>query len=98
MATVTFTAAPPPIDTVLDQLALDAAAAQKPIRIRLQPDVYEYSTRLFKTWTGLVWFVECEDVEEGRRLREGLADFFKAFGTKRQEKLLKVLQGLAGRD
>lgn len=71
----------------------------KPIRVRLQPDLYDYTGSSYKTWQGLVWSVQLRDVAEGRRLREGLTDFFHAFGgsEKDQKAVLKVLKGLGGR-
>ena len=96
MATVSFTAAPPPIDTPLEEFGGQALKEGKPIRIRLQPDVYSPKDTNYKTWQGVVWIVEVPDLDEGRRLREGLTHFFKVFGSKRQARLLGQLRTLAG--
>lgn len=92
MAIVAYTYEPKPIDATLDTLA--QAHPDRLIRCRLQPDIYDYAVANYKTWVGLVWTIDCENVEEGRRLREGLEGFFKAFGGKRQGKLLRQLKVL----
>jgi len=100
MADVTFTHDDqrPSMDLSLEQVGDGAANLQKPIRVRLQPDLYDYTGSSYKTWSGLVWSVQLRDVEEGRRLREGLTDFFRAFGgsEKDQKALLKALKALGG--
>ena len=82
MATVNF--APeqerPPLDRALEEAADRSLIREKPVRIRVQPDLYDYEQRAYQAWNGLSWILEITDVEEGRRLREGLQHFFKLFG------------------
>ncbi len=100
MADVSFTHddARPSMDRPRELVGDGAANLSKPIRVRLQPDLYDYDNSSYTTWSGLVWSVQLRDVEEGRRLREGLTDFFRVFGgsEKAQRGVLKVLKGLAG--
>lgn len=98
MATVNF--APeserPPLDRSLEENAQAAAALGKPVRIRLQPDLYDHAKASYQVWAGLTWSIEVGDVEEGRKLREGLTNFFRAFGAGLQEqtRVLEMLEGL----
>lgn len=100
MATVNFSADQerPPLDRSLEEAGVEAEGLEKVIRVRLQPDLYLYGAQKYTTWAGLVWTVDCEDIEEGRRLREGLALFFKLFGAPgaSQAKLLTTLRKLGG--
>lgn len=84
----------PPLDRSLEEQGLAASALGKPIKIRLQPDLYDHQGAKYVSWAGLTWIVDVADVEEGRRLREGLTDFFKLFGMNEavQQGLLKVLR------
>ena len=85
----------PPIDGKLEEIAAESALASRTIRIRLQPDLYSPDRAKYESWKGLVWAVELEDVEEGRKLREGLQKFFAAFGDGgKQAALLEALEGL----
>lgn len=97
MANVSF--APEDKRPSLDGAIESASESGKAIRVRCQPDVYDYEKGNYQTWTGLSWIVECQDVEEGRRLREGLTDFFKAFGGQAamQERVLNELKRMARR-
>lgn len=84
-----------PIDQLVDTLIVEG----KPLRVRVQPDIYNHVGGVYKTWNGVSWTIECEDAEEVKRLREGLADFFKAFGGdgKKQGQVLRELKRMAGR-
>lgn len=99
MAHVQFTHDAPvePIDASLEAAGSAAVNVGRPIRCRLQPYLYDWPNANFGAWRGLTWTIECQDVGEGRRLREGLASFFKAFGgTERQQaRLLALLSELA---
>lgn len=101
MATVNFVPEEtrPPIDARLEELGAAAGALGKPIRIRLQPDIYDYESQRNQKWYGLIWSVELQDVEEGRRLREGMTEFFRRFGEspESQAKLLKWLKNGKGK-
>jgi len=85
----------PALDDLLEQFAA-AATAEKPLRLRVQPDLYDVAKTRYTTWPGLVWTVDLEDANEGRRLREGLAQFFRLFGKDgdTQALLLDTLAGL----
>ncbi len=99
MATVSFTHDDkPPIDRTLEAMGEAAKAERKPLKVRLQPDLYDQVRATYTAWLGLTWAVELRDVEEGRKLRVGLAHFFKAFGgdARRQQRLLAELAKLAG--
>jgi hypothetical protein len=103
MASTAFTHdSRPSMDASLEEVSLGAATLEKPIRVRLQPAVYSYEKRDYQAWAGLTWLVDVQDVEEGRRLRQGLADFICAFGgsEKVQIRLLeavgKLAQGVRG--
>ncbi len=86
----------PPIDAVLETLA--EAYPDRALKIRVQPTIYDYETRTYKTWTELSWVLEMDDVDEARRMREGLQDFFVGFGTaEKQAGLLADLKKRAGR-
>lgn len=95
MAKVSFApeAEKPNLDERLAQVAQSAAAIDRPIRLRVQPDLYDDAEKKYLTWTGLSWSVELESVEEGQRLREGLARFFRLFGhdAETQAALLEML-------
>lgn len=82
MATVVFTAdqTPPPIDARLEETGAVAGVLGKPIRVRIQPDLYDYDGQKYQVWNQLTWTVDLADVAEGRKLREGLTDFFALFG------------------
>jgi hypothetical protein len=84
----------PPVDRALEEVGEQAEVKRKPIRIRFQPDLYDSSRNAYTTWIGLTWVLELRDVEEGRRLREGLTWFFKVFGAdeKKQRGLLSELE------
>ena len=83
----------PPIDESLEKIGAGAAASNRPIRVRVAPDLYDYDKQGYNSWHGLSWSVEVMDVEEGRRLRKGLGDFLKAFGhsPKSQAAVLKAV-------
>ena len=94
MAEVTFTQdGVQPVDRRLIEISDHSAQLERPLRIRLQPDLYDYKNTAWTSWSGLVWTLETRDIEEARRLREGLADFFRVFGAdeKRQRGLLNEL-------
>jgi hypothetical protein len=98
MAHVNFTFdTPPTLDGPLERCGDSASAVEKPIRLRIQPDLYDWSRRNYHSWSGLTWMVEVQDVEEGRRFRQGLQDFLQAFGGTewQQGELLDLLSGLA---
>lgn len=82
MAIVVFTAdqTPPPIDARLEETGAVAGVMGKPIRVRIQPDLYDYEGQKYQVWNQLTWTVDLADVAEGRKLREGLTMFFKQFG------------------
>jgi hypothetical protein len=86
----------PALDQALEAAAVACTQNQKPIRIRLQPDLYEYERRIYAAWLGLTWIVEVGDLEEGRRLRQGLQDFFRLFGQSAdsQDEMLRELREL----
>ena len=82
----------PALDLALEQAG--TIAQTKPIRFRVQPDLYDYDRQRYQPWAGLIWTVDLEDVEEGRRLREGLTRFFRLFGrtAEMQAEVLRVLE------
>ncbi len=82
MAKVTFTPekAPPPLDQTLDQMGAAALALGKTIRVRIQPDIYDYGKRQYNAWSFVTWVVDLENLEQGRALREGLQGFLRVFG------------------
>lgn len=86
------------IDRTLEQMGNGASALNRPIRCRVQPDLYHYGKKEYTSWHGLAWTVDLEDAAEGRRLRKGLTAFFKAFGgdARSQKQVLAVLEKLAG--
>ncbi len=95
MAEVSFTHDDkPPMDRRLEEITSHAENLQKPVRIRVQPDIYDHVHQNYAAWTGLVWMLELRDIEEARRLREGLANFFRVFGgdEKKQKGLLTELE------
>lgn len=96
MATVVFTAdqTPPPIDARLEETGAVAGVMGKPIRVRIQPDLYDYDGQKYQVWNQLTWTVDLADVAEGRKLREGLTMFFRLFGAspKSQVSLLELLK------
>jgi hypothetical protein len=87
----------PSMDAPLEVVGNGASALEKPIRIRLQPDLYNWETRTYEAWYGLTWKVEVQDVAEGRRLRQALADLFTAFGgnERQQTKVCRELGRMA---
>ena len=84
----------PALDLALEQAG--AIAQTKPIRFRVQPDLYDYDRQRYQPWVGLIWTVDLENVEEGRRLREGLTRFFRLFGrtVEMQAEVLRTLEEL----
>jgi len=93
MAQVSFApdATRPPLDAKLEEVGAQALLIGKPIRLRIQPDLYDPDKRGYYAWAGLTWMLDLDDVEEGRRLREVLTVVMAAFGDERQAKLLKLL-------
>lgn len=71
---------PRPIDATLEELGGAAILAGRSVRVRVQPDLYNYEKGSFSSWATLAWTLDLEDIEEGRRFREALTAFFKAFG------------------
>jgi hypothetical protein len=86
----------PALDQALEANAAACAQLQKPVRVRLQPDLYEYERKIYSSWLGLTWIVELSDIDEGRRLRQGLQDFFRLFGQSAdsQDEMLRELREL----
>jgi hypothetical protein len=77
---------PAKVDAPLEEIGNAASALEKPIRVRLAPDLYNWTTREYRAWYGLAWSCDLQDVAEGKRLREGLENFFTCFGgTERQQ-------------
>lgn len=95
MASVSFLpeAERPPIDKALEDAAKAAGETDKLLRLRLQPDLYNFQKGAYGAWHGLSWTLDLDDVEEGRRLREGLQDFFRLFATD-QAVLLEGLRAM----
>lgn len=91
---------PPPLDQRLEELATIASLNSRALRVRIQPDIYNYETGNYAVWTGLSWTFDLTDVEEGRRLREGLAAFFELFGKspESQGRVLDMLRGMCEGD
>lgn len=86
----------PALDGRLEEAAAQAALASRPIRVRIQPAFYNLDKSGYDGWNNLVWTLDLDDVEEGRRLRQGLEAFLKAFGDpERQAKVLRMLEKLA---
>lgn len=97
MATVSFLPdkQPPPIDEKLTQIGKEAALADRAIRVRVQPDLYSPDRNNYESWRGLVWTLDLESVDEGKRFRQGLERFIQAFGDPaKQEQVLALLEGL----
>lgn len=82
MGKVTFSPErqPPPIDQRLQQAAGQAVLMDRPIRLRLQPDLWDYDKGNYSAWSGLSWVLELDDVEEGRRARQALQALWAVFG------------------
>jgi hypothetical protein len=98
MANVSFSMdTPPTLDGPLERCGDSASGLDKPIKLRIQPDLYDWSRRNYHSWSGLTWMVEVQDVEEGRRLRQGLTDFLRCFGGAewQQTELLGLVAALA---
>lgn len=95
MAKVSFLpeAAPPPIDQKLEEVAAQAALASREIRLRLQPDLYNYDRSRYDSWNGLTWTLELDGVEEGRQFREALMKFMAGFGDPEKQARLIALLG-----
>lgn len=86
-----------PVDQRLEELGAVASISGKPLRVRVQPDIYNSENGNYSVWAGLSWTVDLDGVEEGRKLREGLTDFFQLFGTspQSQEAVLLNLRAMA---
>lgn len=97
MASVSFLPekSAPPLDAKLEEAGAQALLASRPIRLRLQPNLYSLDKQAYEAWIGLAWTLDLDDIEEGRRFREALGTFMAAFGDpEKQGKLLKALEGL----
>src|SRR5258708_20407331 len=68
----------PPVDTKLEEIHAVAVLAGKPIRLRIQPDLYHPERQGYESWAGLAWTLDLDDIEEGRRFREALGRFMAA--------------------
>lgn len=83
----------PPVDNRLEEIATIAENSGKLLRVRVQPDLYDHGRTAYTTWSGLAWMLDCQDVAEAKRFREGLTNFMRVFGSdeKRQRALLVEL-------
>lgn len=63
-------------DSILQDLA-DAATSA--IRIRVQPQVYDFAKGQYASWSGVSWTIVCANEQEAKQLREGLKAFFRAW-------------------
>lgn len=85
----------PPIDAALTELGAQAVLADRPLRLRLQPDLYSVDRQAYLAWAGLTWTLDLDDVEEGKRFREALGKFMAAFGdAEKQAKLIALVEKL----
>lgn len=87
---------PRPVDQRLEELGAVASISGKPLRVRVQPDIYNSENGNYAVWAGLSWTLDLDSVEEGRKLREALTDFFILFGLNpdAQAGLLETLRSL----
>jgi hypothetical protein len=82
----------PPTDGKLLEIAAQATLASRAIRLRLQPDLYNFDKQNYDSWVGAAWTLDLDDAEEGRKFLAGLASFMRGFGdAEKQGKLLKAL-------
>ena len=82
----------PPIDKTLIDLAGQAALLSKPLRVRVQPDIYSVDKQEYVAWKGLVWALDLDDAAEGTELRVVLQQVLGAFGDpEKKAKLLTLL-------
>lgn len=101
MAKVTYAAdalVPRSLDYTIEEMAEQLDLRVKPLRLRVQPDVYDVRLARYTSWAGVIWSIDVDTVDEGRKLREGLTLFFRRFGegAAMQDWLLQVLREVAG--
>lgn len=97
MAKVSFAPekAAPPLDAKLEEIGAQAVLAARPIRLRLQPDLYDSDRKGYQSWVGLTWTLDLDSIDEGRLFREALGKFMAAFGDEgKQAKVVAMLEGL----
>jgi hypothetical protein len=72
--------------------AVRAAAAEGPIRVRVQPSLYRKSLGQHRDWSGVSWSITCQDVGEAISLREALRAFFEAIRVYGPDQVMAALQ------
>lgn len=82
----------PPTDAKIEEIGVIALATGRPIKLRIQPDLYNADKQRYDSWSGANWTLELDDVEEGKRFLDGLEAYMRAFGDpKRQAETLRLL-------
>ena len=98
MATVSYVAdrVAPSSDRKLDEIAAMAVLTARAIKLRLQPDLYNFDKQHYDSWTGAAWTLDLEDAAEARKFLEGLRCYMAAFGDgpEKQKQVLEMLGGL----
>jgi len=85
------------LDHSLERAAAAAMTVGKPLKIRIQPDVYDYDNQRYTSWSQVIWTMDVQDVEEGRRLRRLLQTVLAAFAGRdavNQEDLIRQVEAL----
>lgn len=82
----------PPIDAVLE--GAEYAPEEKPIRLRVQPSIYNHEKMQHDSWPQLVFQFEVQDVAAAARFRQALTLYFKLFGEMGSEAMLAKLAEL----
>jgi hypothetical protein len=77
----------------MEEVAKEAKAAGKPIRIRISPGLYRGDRRYYTAWHTLTWFLTFPGVEEARRFRVVFQKFFEIMATEGPEETQRRLEG-----
>lgn len=79
----------PPIDAVLERE--EYTRDGKPIRIRVQPDLYNHDKMQNDSWPQAIWQFEMKDAAAASRFRVALTRYFKLLGELGTERMAAEL-------
>jgi len=82
------------LDDVVREAFKVAKDRDNPLRIRVQPTVYNAERADHVLWPGIVWTLLCTSLEEVRQLRKALDEFFSAIVRGGPAAVVEALKGV----